>query len=80
MDGVNSYSCNCPPGFSGTYCEQEIAFCSKAFNPCKNGATCKDLRTSYECQCNEGWTGTNCTDNIDDCANNMCQVRFVISL
>ena len=21
VDGVNSYSCNCPVGFTGTYCE-----------------------------------------------------------
>lgn len=32
---------------SGEYCEKKINFCSKEFNPCKNGATCIDENFSY---------------------------------
>ena len=60
-----------PPG---TYCEKKIQFCTKEFNPCKNGATCVDRGDHYACQCALGFSGENCTVNNDDCISHMCQV------
>ena len=58
----------------GEYCETKIPFCTKEYNPCRNGARCVDHFTHYTCECAVGYTGENCTVNVDDCQNNMCQV------
>jgi hypothetical protein len=39
-DGVNSFTCACPTGYSGDTCETNIDEC--AANPCQNGGTCAD--------------------------------------
>jgi len=64
----------------GEYCEKKIAFCSKEFNPCENGAKCTDHFTHYTCECPLGFEGQNCSVNIDDCANHMCQVCNIYSM
>lgn len=40
VDGINGYSCQCPPRFSGPFCNVTVTQCSG--NPCQNGATCVD--------------------------------------
>lgn len=60
---------------SGEYCETKIAFCTKEFNPCKNGAKCIDHFSHYTCECPLGFQGENCSINADDCVNHMCQVK-----
>ena len=37
-DGLGSYICHCPVGYTGPACEQEIDECDP--NPCYNGSTC----------------------------------------
>ncbi len=73
IDQIESYRCECEPGFSGNYCEKKINFCTKEYNPCKNGATCVDHYSHHKCICPLGWSGDNCTDNEDDCVDSMCQ-------
>uniref|UniRef100_A0A1I7YNA8 Slit homolog 2 protein-like n=1 Tax=Steinernema glaseri TaxID=37863 RepID=A0A1I7YNA8_9BILA len=73
IDQVNSYSCLCPPMYTGEYCGEKIELCSKNFNPCQNGGKCSLSGTNnYVCHCAKGFSGANCTENIDDCANHMC--------
>jgi hypothetical protein len=57
-DGVNSYTCTCQPGYTGTNCQTNINECSP--NPCQNGGSCTDGVNSYTCNCVGGYTGTNC--------------------
>ena len=40
MDGVGTFSCLCPRGFSGRLCEVDEDECRD--NPCSHGATCRD--------------------------------------
>ncbi|CAD5113578.1 DgyrCDS2741 [Dimorphilus gyrociliatus] len=44
-------------------------------NPCKNGATCKDLQSNYTCQCLDGFSGKDCeieAEVKDPCKSNPC--------
>ena len=60
--------------FVGPFCDKKIQFCTKEFNPCRNGATCVDRSDNYTCVCPSGFSGENCTVNNDDCLSHMCQV------
>lgn len=50
-----SFSCICPPGFSGSICQTQVDECSSA--PCANGGTCIDFVNSFTCQCAIGFSG-----------------------
>jgi len=45
-------------GFTGEFCEEEIDECEPV--PCKNGATCIDLRGKYQCICLPGIYNSYC--------------------
>ncbi|CAH1256252.1 NOTCH3 [Branchiostoma lanceolatum] len=68
QDGVNSFTCQCAPGYIGTLCA-DIDDC--ASSPCVHG-TCTDDVGSYTCSCENGWEGTDCDQNTDDCASSPC--------
>jgi len=59
VDGINSYSCSCRAGYTGTNCATDINECSSS--PCVNGATCNDEINSFSCSCPEGYTGQTCS-------------------
>ena len=65
VDGLGSYSCRCPAGFTGTSCETEVDEC--ASQPCMNNATCHDYVDSFVCECVVGFSGRYCQMNDDDC-------------
>lgn len=52
VDGVNMFTCDCLPGYSGVDCRLDIDEC--ASNPCNGGGTCIDqvitfiIRSRYE--------------------------------
>ncbi len=72
QDGIDSYTCTCPAGYSGTNCETNIDDCSP--NPCLNGGACADGVNSFTCDCSgTGFTGATCETDIDECASNPCQ-------
>ncbi|CAG4927754.1 unnamed protein product [Colias eurytheme] len=70
-DVRNSYSCACPPGYDGDYCQIDIDECEN--NQCQNGATCKDDVAKYVCLCPEGYDGELCSHDIDECLSGPCE-------
>uniref|UniRef100_A0A8C5KFT1 Notch 2 n=1 Tax=Jaculus jaculus TaxID=51337 RepID=A0A8C5KFT1_JACJA len=71
VDGINSFSCLCPVGFTGPFCLHEINECNS--HPCLNEGTCVDGLGTYRCNCPLGYTGKNCQYEVDECKNQPCQ-------
>ena len=75
IDGVNSFTCACEPGYEGFWCEKrrqqrdESTLAPCGSSPCGQHGTCLDRRnaagsaTKYYCKCERGWTGENCDDS-----------------
>ncbi|XP_055620762.1 neurogenic locus protein delta isoform X2 [Toxorhynchites rutilus septentrionalis] len=71
--GQGSYTCECPPGYTGTDCETRISDC--AATPCYNGGICHDekgVHGGYRCECQKGWIGTHCEKETITCAEKPC--------
>lgn len=58
VDGINSFTCQCPVGFTGPFCLMEINECDS--HPCLNKGSCVDSLGTYRCICPLGYTGKNC--------------------
>lgn len=60
-NGLIGFRCDCPPGFTGEYCETNINPC--ASNPCLNGGTCFSVTNSlYLCLCPSSCSASNCAN------------------
>ena len=70
-DHVNSFSCSCLPGYTGSLCEVNYNECGSS--PCRNGGICADGVNAYLCVCKSGFTGENCEVDIDDCNQAPCE-------
>lgn len=74
--GQGSYTCNCPPGFTGTDCEHSIpgfhslSPTSCLEDPCYNGGTCLD---NGQCACLPRFSGLQCENRVSECASNPCR-------
>ncbi|KRY29059.1 Fibropellin-1, partial [Trichinella spiralis] len=55
-------ACECPAGFTGSYCEERIKTCETM--PCKNGGSCLPRRNGYLCKCTKQFYGVNCEKRI----------------
>ncbi|CAF87516.1 unnamed protein product, partial [Tetraodon nigroviridis] len=71
-DLVSGSRCVCPPGFSGTYCQNAPRPCEGA--PCLHGGQCVETAgTSATCICPAGYSGNLCERALDLCDPNPCQ-------
>ncbi|XP_063155949.1 protein crumbs homolog 1 [Candoia aspera] len=74
---ASGYVCNCPSGFTGIHCEEDINECH--MNPCQNGGTCENSLGNYTCRCLTGekdgifYGGQNCTEILSGCVQHKCQ-------
>lgn len=48
IDAGNTHHCQCPLGYTGSYCEKQLDECVS--NPCQHGATCIDFLGGYRCE------------------------------
>ncbi|CAF1579353.1 unnamed protein product, partial [Rotaria sordida] len=57
--GLDTYSCNCPFGYTGRSCETRDPCIP---NPCQNSGRCRPNTAtgSYVCDCPVNFVGTNC--------------------
>ncbi|CAG9788404.1 unnamed protein product [Diatraea saccharalis] len=57
------WECVCKPGWGGMLCDEELNYCEKNPDTCKNGGKCQSLEANdghYRCQCPAGVSGRNC--------------------
>ena len=60
QDLVAGYVCQCPAGYTGEFCSEDIDECLEA--TCPGNSTCvQEAVGSFECHCNDGFEGENCT-------------------
>ena len=70
-DKIDSYTCHCAPGFTGSKCEREVDECSSS--PFENGGTCMDRVNGFICVCPAGFCGNRCETEVDECDSSPCQ-------
>ena len=70
-DPGNDFYCECPDGFEGLHCENNIDDCLGV--TCPADKMCYDGVAGYECSCPPGLSGDDCAQQIDDCQGDPCQ-------
>ncbi|XP_076064277.1 fat-like cadherin-related tumor suppressor homolog, partial [Oratosquilla oratoria] len=66
----DSYTCSCPPRFTGPQCQIDTAPC--ASSPCLNGGRCVVISHNFECKCPSKLSGRRCEYGVY-CNPNPCQ-------
>ena len=72
---VMTYSCACPSGYSGRFCEMEINPCANY--TCSHGTPIRTSNNDCECLCSDDYYGRSCELNI--CKENPCLTGQCIS-
>ncbi|XP_072413292.1 slit homolog 1 protein-like isoform X2 [Chiloscyllium punctatum] len=77
LDGVNKYTCLCPPHHTGDLCEELVDHCSPELNPCQRDPKCAVTAERPRCECNSGSLRNNCSVAVDNCQDHKCQGNSV---
>ncbi|XP_041667539.1 protein crumbs homolog 2a [Cheilinus undulatus] len=73
-DGVNSYTCVCPPDYRGPRCQWSYPPIQCDVDvQCANDGICTDGLWGANCTCMPGFTGTRCELEINECESNPCR-------
>ncbi|XP_056011712.1 protein crumbs-like isoform X4 [Ostrea edulis] len=67
-----SYTCQCPSGYGGQWCETNKDDCATS-PTCGQGGKCVDGLDAFTCQCRDGYSGIRCSNYTDPCNPNLCQ-------
>lgn len=67
-----TFSCRCPPGYSGPRCLKDVDECTREPSPCRNAGECVNVPGSYRCNCAAGFTGSNCEKLYMPCSPSPC--------
>ncbi|XP_078346389.1 uncharacterized protein LOC144631727 isoform X9 [Oculina patagonica] len=70
VNTAESFRCECPQGFKGALCDQDIDECANS--PCKHGATCTNTVGGFTCKCQQGFEGELCDQDINECESKPC--------
>ncbi|KAF7220051.1 fibropellin-3-like [Nothobranchius furzeri] len=67
---VIAFSCLCPSGHTGVYCEEDIDFCIE--NRCSEHGVCLDQQYNFTCRCVPGFEGPLCEVEANECNSFPC--------
>ncbi|KAM6916623.1 slit homolog 1a isoform 2-T2 [Xenentodon cancila] len=73
IDGINNYTCFCPPYYTGEMCEEIEDVCAPGRSPCQYQSTCLITSSGPKCVCSPGYVGDDCSVDYDDCDGHRCQ-------
>uniref|UniRef100_A0A669DUN9 Slit homolog 1 protein n=1 Tax=Oreochromis niloticus TaxID=8128 RepID=A0A669DUN9_ORENI len=73
IDGVNNYTCFCPPYYTGEMCEEMEDVCAPGRSPCQHESTCLITSSGPKCVCSPGYVGDDCSVDYNDCEEHRCQ-------
>ena len=67
--GDHAFQCECPPGYTGAFCEREIIEDPCIGETCSGNGFCSPSRggKTPKCNCHDGWTGKSCQRVADLC-------------
>ncbi|GBM44837.1 Cadherin-related tumor suppressor [Araneus ventricosus] len=69
---AREFSCQCPPGFSGSMCQNQQDPCLP--NPCFSGSSCHQDGTSFRCVCAPQYQGERCDiPRKESCTTSLCK-------
>jgi len=68
-NSVGGFTCDCPAGWGGARCDEDIDECAADTPACQNGGVCGNTEGSFTCACPDNWQGEFCEIDVDECAN-----------